>query len=144
MKLNIVQNNEEIVVIPSIYKDMTNPPTFIFRSPNSQDYLNFLWGGNNIFEAICNCFLRFENKIEIEVNNKPYEYTDYREFVNAGLSGEIAVIHNDCMNAIYQRLLDMAKKAGETEKKSLSGGNSNSKAQNTQTTTQNDTEIKEQ
>lgn len=104
MKLNIIQNNENIVVIPNIYKNMEKPPTFIFRSPNSQDMLNFLWGGNNVFEAVCNCFVGFENKIELELNGKPYEYSDYRGFVNAGFNGDIALIHNDCMNAIALRL----------------------------------------
>lgn len=118
MKLNVIQNTENIEVIPDIYKDMENPPKFIFRSPNSQDMLNFLWGGNNIFEAVCNCFIGFENKIELEVNGKPYEYNTYREFVNAGLNGDIAVIHNNCLNAFAKRLTEMAQEANKTEKKS--------------------------
>lgn len=117
MKINVVQNNDEIVVIPSIYKDMEKPPKFIFRSPNSSDFLNFLFGGNNVFEAVCNCFLRFENKIELDVNGKPYEYNTYREFVSVGISGDIAVIHNDCMTAIYDRIVKMSNEAKKTEKK---------------------------
>lgn len=129
MKLNVIQNNENIVVTPSLYKEMENPPTFIFRSPNSQDMLNFLWGGNNIFEAVCNCFIRFENKIELEVNGKPYEYNTYREFVNAGFNGDIALIHNECLNAVAKRLHEMANEAQKTEKKSQSPTNSIQKGQ---------------
>ena len=120
MRLNIAQNTENITVIPSIYKDIENPPTFIFRSPNSQDCLHFLWGGNNVFEAVCNCFIGFENKIELFSNDKPIEYNDYRGFVNAGLSGDIAIIHNECMNAVYERLITLINEAKETEKKSQS------------------------
>lgn len=132
MKLNVIQNNENIVVTPSLYKEMENPPTFIFRSPNSQDMLNFLWGGNNIFEAVCNCFIRFENKIELEVNGKPYEYNTYREFVNAGFNGDIALIHNECLNAVAKRLQDMAAEAQKTEKKLQSLTNSIQKGQEDQ------------
>lgn len=117
MRLNIAQNTENICVIPSIYKDVDKPPKFIFRSPNSQDCLNFMFGGNNVFEAVCNCFVGFENKIELYNNDKPIEYNSYKEFINAGLSGDIAVIHNECMNAIYQRLIEMINEAKDTEKK---------------------------
>lgn len=144
MKLNIIQNTENIVVIPNIYKDMENPPTFIFRSPNSQDMLNFLWGGNNVFEAVCNCFIGFENKIELEVNGKPYEYHDYRGFINAGFNGDIALIHNDCMNAIALRLTEMAKEARKTEKKLQSPTNSTPKEQEDKGIIPPDAEKKEQ
>lgn len=118
MEINVIQNTEEITVIPSIYKELKEPPTFVFRSPNSSDFLNFLFGGNNIFDAVCNCFLRFENKIDLKVNGKDYEYNTYRDFVNAGISGDIALIHNECMHAIYERLTEMSKAASKTEKKS--------------------------
>ena len=118
MEINVIQNTDDIVVIPSIYKDIENPPTFVFRSPNSSDFLNFLFGGNNIFEALCNCFVRFENKIDLTVNGKPYEYNSYKEFVSVGISGDIALIHNECMNAVYERLAKMSKEAQKTEKKS--------------------------
>ncbi len=144
MKLSIIQNTENIVVIPRIYKDMENPPTFIFRSPNSQDMLNFLWGGNNVFEALCNCFIGFENKIELEVNGKPYEYSDYRGFINAGVSGDIALIHNDCMNAVAKRLTEMAEEAKKTEKKSQLPMNSMQKEQEGKEIIPQDSEIKEQ
>lgn len=144
MKLNIIQNNENIVVIPNIYKDMENPPKFIFRSPNSQDMLNFLLGGNNIFEAVCNCFVGFENKIELELNGKAYEYHDYRGFINAGVHGDIALIHNDCMNAVALRLSEMAEEAKKTEKKSQSLTNSTQKEQEDKEIILQDTEKKEQ
>ena len=117
MEINVIRNDEEIVVIPSIYKEMEKPPTFVFRSPKSTDFLNFMFGGENVKEAVCNCFLRFENKIELTVNGKAYEYNTYREFVDAGLSGDIALIHNECMNAMYDRLLKMSNEAKKTEKK---------------------------
>lgn len=117
MRINIAQNTDNICVIPSIYKKMEKPPKFIFRSPNSQDCLNFMFGGNNVFEAVCNCFIAFENKIELYSNDKPIEYNSYKEFINAGLSGDIAIIHNECMNAIYERLITMINEAKDTEKK---------------------------
>ena len=129
MKLQIAQNTENIVVVPAIYKDMENPPKFIFRSPNSQDCLNFMFGGNNVFEAVCNCFLEFENKIELFNGDKEIKYNTYREFINAGLSGDIAVIHNECMNAVAERLLKMVSEANATEKKSQLPTNSTKKAQ---------------
>lgn len=138
MRLQIAQNNEFIEVIPSIYKDMEKPPKFIFRSPNSQDCLNFMFGGNNIFEAVCNCFVSFENKIELYNGDKEIKYNDYREFVNAGLSGDIALIHNECMNAIANRLNSMMSEATNTEKKLQSPTNSGKKEQEGKPTTQND------
>lgn len=138
MRLQIAQNNEFIEVIPSIYKDMEKPPKFIFRSPNSQDCLNFMFGGNNIFEAVCNCFVGFENKIELYSGDKEIKYNDYREFVNVGLSGDIALIHNECMNAIAKRLNSMMSEAQKTEKKSQSPTNSTKKGQEDKPTTQND------
>jgi len=137
MRLQIAQNNEFIEVIPSIYKDMEKPPKFIFRSPNSQDCLNFIFGGNNIFEAVCNCFVGFENKIELYNGDKEIKYNDYREFVNVGLSGDIALIHNECMNAIAKRLTSMMSEAQKTEKKLQSPTNSTKKEQEDKPTTQN-------
>lgn len=139
MEIKIIQNNDDIVVVPSIYKDLKEPPKFIFRSPNSQDCLNFMFGGNNIFEAVCNCFLRFENKIKLTTTeNKEIEYNTYREFVNVGVSGDIALIHNECMNAVANRLMLMMREANETEKKLQSLTNSGKKAQETKTTIQDD------
>ena len=137
MRLQIAQNNEFIEVIPSIYKDMEKPPKFIFRSPNSQDCLNFMFGGNNIFEAVCNCFVEFKNKIELYNGDKEIKYNDYREFVNAGLSGDIALIHNECMNAIAKRLNLMMSEAQKTEKKLQSPMNSIKKGQEDNPTIQN-------
>lgn len=140
MKIQIAQNLTDITVIPSIYKDMENPPTFIFRSPNSQDCLNFMLGGNNVFEAVCNCFIRFENKIELYNGDAEIKYNDYREFINAGLSGDIALIHNECTNAVVQRLMSLVNEAKATEKKSQSLTNSIKKGQEVKQTTPNDTE----
>ena len=138
MRLNIAQNTDNIRVIPTIYKDVEKPPTFIFRSPNSSDCLNFMFGGNNVFEAVCNCFVGFENKIELYNGDKPIEYNTYRDFVNAGLSGDIAIIHNECMNAVYERLLTLINEAKETEKKLQSPTPFTKKAQDTKQTSQRD------
>lgn len=137
MRLQIAQNNEFIEVIPSIYKNMEKPPKFIFRSPNSQDCLNFMFGGNNIFEAVCNCFVGFENKIELYNGDKEIKYNDYREFVNVGLSGDIALIHNECLNAVANRIMSMIEDAKATEKKSPLPTNSTKKGQEDKPTTQN-------
>lgn len=137
MRLQIAQNNEFIEVIPSIYKDMEKPPKFIFRSPNSQDCLNFMFGGNNIFEAVCNCFVGFENKIELYNGDKEIKYNDYREFVNVGLSGDIALIHNECLNAVANRITSMIEDAKATEKKSQLPMNSTKKGQEDKPTIQN-------
>lgn len=137
MRLQIAQNNEFIEVIPSIYKDMEKPPKFIFRSPNSQDCLNFMFGGNNIFEAVCNCFVGFENKIELYNGDKEIKYNNYREFVNVGLSGDIALIHNECLNAVANRIMSMIEDAKATEKKLQSPTNSTKKGQEDKPTTQN-------
>lgn len=145
MEIKIIQNNDDIVVIPSIYKDLKEPPTFIFRSPNSQDCLNFMFGGNNVFEAVCNCFLRFENKIKLTTSdNKEIEYNTYREFINVGVSGDIALIHNECMNAVANRLMQMINEAKITEKKSQLDTNSGKKEQEGKTTIQDDLKISEQ
>lgn len=144
MRLQIAQNNENIVVVPSIYKDMEKPPKFIFRSPNSVDCLNFMFGGNNVFEAVCNCFIEFENKIELYNGDKEITYNNYREFVNVGLSGDIALIHNECMNAVANRLMQMIDKAKKTEKKSQSPTNSTKKVQEDKEITLKDTATKGQ
>lgn len=136
MEIKVTQNTEEIIVIPSLYKDMKEPPTFIFRSPNSQDCLNFMFGGNNVFEAVCNCFLRFENKIKLSNGKEEIQYNTYREFVNAGLSGDIALIHNECMNAVAERLMEMMSEANATEKKLQSPTNSGKKGQEVKMITQ--------
>ena len=111
---------------------------------NSQDCLNFFFGGNNVFEAVCNCFLRFENKIELYNGDKEIKYNSYREFVNIGLSGDIALIHNECMNAVAQRLFSMIEEGNKTEKKSQSLTNSTKKVQEVQPITQKDTKTNEQ
>ena len=137
MRLQIAQNNEFIEVIPSIYKNMEKPPKFIFRSPNSQDCLNFMFGGNNIFEAVCNCFVGFENKIELYNGDKEIKYNDYRGFVNVGLSGDIALIHNECLNAVADRITSMIEDAKATEKKLQLPMNSTKKGQEDKPTIQN-------
>jgi hypothetical protein len=118
MKLTIAKNNENIEIIPEQFKNEKNPPKFIFRTPNSADVLNFIWGGNAIDEAIYNCFLGFENKIELEDGDgKAINYNTYEEFIKAGASPEIAIIHNQIRNEIALKLTDLIQEAKTTEKK---------------------------
>lgn len=129
MKLTVSKNDENIEIIPEQFKDEKKPPKFIFRCPNSADVLNFLWGGRAIDEAVYNCFLAFENKIELsDENGKSIEYNSYEEFIKAGASPEIALIHNQIRNEIAIKLNELIKKAQETEKKSKSPLNSGEKA----------------
>ncbi len=145
MEINVTQNNEEIIVIPSIYKDMEKPPKFIFRSPNSQDLLYFIWGGSkNVYEATCNCFLRFENKLNIKVNGQQFDYYNYKNFVECGTSTDIALINYECMTAVYNRLNEMQDEAKKTEKKSQSPTNSTKKVQGDKEITLKDTATKGQ
>lgn len=128
MKITINKNQDEIVVTPEMFKNEKNPPKFIFRNPNSADVLRFLWGKLNIDDATFNCFLRFENKIDLydEKGNK-VEYATYEEFIKAGASVEIAIIHNECANEIQKKLNQMIIEAQATEKKLKSPLNSTEK-----------------
>lgn len=118
MKLVITKNQDNIEIIPEQFKNEKKPPKFIFRCPNSADVLNFIWGGSQIDEALYNCFIGFENKIELaDENGKAIEYNTYEEFIKAGLSPEIAIIHNQIRNEIALKLSDLIKEAQATEKK---------------------------
>lgn len=118
MKLQVQKNTDKIEVIPEIFKDEKTPPKFIFRYPNSSDLLKFIWGGYAIDEAVYNCFIKFENKIELEdTDGKPIEYNTFEEFVKCGLSSEIALIFNQCKQKISDELVKMLDEAKKTEKK---------------------------
>ena len=118
MKLVITKNQDNSEIIPEQFKNEKKPPKFIFRCPNSADVLNFIWGGSQIDEALYNCFIGFENKIELaDENGKAIEYNTYEEFIKAGLSPEIAIIHNQIRNEIALKLSDLIKEAQATEKK---------------------------
>ena len=118
MKLTVTKNQENIEIIPEQFKNEKKPPKFIFRCPNSADVLNFIWGGSQIDEALYNCFVGFENKIELtDENDKTIEYNTYEDFIKVGLSPEIALIHNQIRNEIALKLTDLIKEAKETEKK---------------------------
>ena len=129
MKITIAKNNENIIIIPEQFAKEEKPPKFIFRNPNSADVLSFIWGGNQIDEAIYNCFIGFENKIELEdADGKALEYNTYEEFIKAGASPEIALIHNQIRNEIATKLTELIQEAKETEKKSKSLSHSGKKA----------------
>ena len=118
MKLTINKKQENIEIIPEQFKNEKNPPKFIFRCPNSADILNFIWGGAQIDEALYSCFIGFENKIELtDENGKDIEYNTYEEFIKAGLSPEIALIHNQIRNEIATKLNELIQEAKTTEKK---------------------------
>ena len=129
MKITVAKDNDNIVIIPEQFKTEEKAPKFIFRNPNSADVLNFIWGGSQIDEAIYNCFIGFENKIELEdADGKPLEYNTYEEFIKVGASPEIALIHNQIRNEIALKLTELIKEAKETEKKSKSPTHSGKKA----------------
>ena len=119
MKITVGKDNDNIIIIPEQFAKEDKPPKFIFRNPNSADVLSFIWGGSQIDEAIYNCFIGFENKIELEdADGKPIEYNTYEEFIKVGASPEIALIHNQIRNDIATKLTELIKEAKETEKKS--------------------------
>ena len=119
MKLKISKGLENIEIIPEQFKKEEKPPKFIFRCPNSADILSFLWGGQAIDEAVFNCFIGFENKIELfDENDKKIDYNTYEEFIKAGASAEIALIHNQIRNEIATKLTSLIQEAQKTEKKS--------------------------
>lgn len=119
MKLKVIKKEENIEIIPEQFKNEKTPPKFIFRYPNSADVLNFLWGGNAIDEAVFNCFIGFENKIELtDEKDHKIEYNTYEEFIKSGASAEIALIHNQIRNTIALKLSELIQEAKQTEKKS--------------------------
>ncbi len=117
MKIKVTKI-EEFVVIPSIYKDEEKPPKFKFRTLNSSDMLKYYWA-NDTNAILYDTFIGFENKIEIvDENDKPIEYETYKEFIELGLSGDIALIHSECVTEMAKRLENLTKVANATEKKS--------------------------
>lgn len=117
----VVKRAEELSITPLAFKNETNPPTFVFRTPTSSDMLKFLWT-KDMVSVIDDCFVRFENKIEVtDENGKEIEYNTYKEFVNLGLSGEILAIHQECLTKITEKLNQMTEEAENTEKKSELG-----------------------
>lgn len=120
MKLTVFEKKEDIIeYIPEQFKDEKKPPKFLFRSPNSSDVLRFMQGSISIDEAVFNCFLRFENKIELEdKNGKPIEYNTYSELVQNTVSVDIAIIHGNCRNLIAKKINEILAEAKKTEKKS--------------------------
>lgn len=118
MKLTVNKISDNIEIIPNQFKDEKNPPKFIFRTPNSSDMLKFIWGGNAIDEAVYNCFIGFENKIELQdKDGKSIEYANYEQFVKIGLSDEIALIHHQVRETLAKIIIEMQTEAKETEKK---------------------------
>lgn len=112
-----VTKSEEFSVTPQIFKEEKEPPRFKFRTPNSSDLLKYLWTGD-VNQILYSCFVGFENKIElVDENEKEIEYNDYKEFVEIGLGGDIALIHNDCVIEMSKKIEGLLNKAETVEKK---------------------------
>lgn len=50
-----IQNIEEIIVIPEKFKNIENPPMFIFKTPNAADIIDFQVF-NDITRTASRCF----------------------------------------------------------------------------------------
>ena len=112
-----IQNLEDITVIPSQFKDLENPPRFIFRTPNAADIIDFQVF-NDISRTANRCFLRFENKPTLQKDGKALEYNTYAEFIGLGASGVINEIHAECCARLLPVIMGIKEQAEKTEKKS--------------------------
>lgn len=112
-----IQNIEEIIVIPEKFKDIENPPKFIFKTPNAPDIIDFQVF-NDITRTATRCFLRFENKPTLKKDGKIVDYNSYAEFIGLGASGVVNEIHAECCAKLLPIILGIKDKAEKTEKKS--------------------------
>lgn len=111
-----LQNLEEIVVIPSQFKDEEKPPKFVFRTPNAADIIDYQVY-NDFARVASRCFLRFENKPTLKKEGKTLEYSSYAEFIGLGASNVITAIHSGCCAALLSAIYGIKEKAEKTEKK---------------------------
>ena len=112
-----IENLEEITVVPEKFKDMENPPKFIFKTPNAADVIDFQIF-NDITRIANRCFVRFENKPTLQKDGKNLDYNTYSEFIGLGSSAIINEIHADCCAKLLPVILGIKEKATHTEKKS--------------------------
>ena len=112
-----IQNLEEIIVIPEKFKDIENPPKFVFKMPNAADIIDFQIF-NDITRTASRCFLHFENKPTLKKDGKIVEYNTYSEFIGLGASDEVNEIHAECCSKLLPIILGIKEKAEKTEKKS--------------------------
>ena len=112
-----IQNLEDITVIPSQFKDLENPPKFVFRTPNAADIIDFQVF-NDISRTANRCFLRFENKPTLKKDGNPVEYTTYAQFIGLGASDLVNEIHAECCARLLPVIMGIKEQAEKTEKKS--------------------------
>ena len=112
-----IQNLEDITVVPSQFKDLENPPKFVFRTPNAADIIDFQVF-NDISRTANRCFLRFENKPVLKKDGKPVEYTTYAQFIGLGVSDLVNEIHAECCARLLPVIMGIKEQAEKTEKKS--------------------------
>ncbi|MDR1169080.1 MAG: hypothetical protein LBK53_09380 [Heliobacteriaceae bacterium] len=124
MKLNIIPK-QEFEVIPSVCAGEDKPFKIKFREPLAGDINPFITDISECYRSLLiNCFEGFENKPEIELDGKPYQYFDYQGLINAGSSKEINQIHYECivkMIEVFNKQQELQEKLG---KKSVSAGKS--------------------
>jgi hypothetical protein len=127
MKINIT-TPQQFEVIPDAFAAEDKPLKIIFREPKTCDINMILavQGKMDEFykEMLCNCFVNFENKPEIEIDCQTYQYFDYAGLLNAGNSPEIAAIHLECLNKMIEVYNKQSERAANIEKKSVSHGKS--------------------
>lgn len=111
-----IQNLDEIVVVPEKFKNIENPPKFIFKTPNAPDVIDFQVF-NDITRTVVRCFLRFDNKPVLKKNGEIIEYNSYSQFIGLGSSEIVNEIHAECCAKLLPIILGIKEKAGKTEKK---------------------------
>ena len=117
MEINITKT-ENFEVIPELFRGEDKPPKFIFRTPNTVDTLNIL-STNDINKLLFDCFIGFENKIELKDDKgKLINYLSYEQFVSVGICTELMEIHLECVNAMADKVNSIKEKANKTAKKS--------------------------
>lgn len=112
-----IQNLEDIIVIPHLFKELTKPPKFIFRTPNAADIIDFQVF-NDISRTANRCFLRFENKPTLKKDGETVDYTTYAQFIGLGMSDLVNEIHAECCAKLLPVIMGTKEQADKTEKKS--------------------------
>lgn len=124
MKINLLPK-QEFTVIPKITENEGKPFKITFREPLAGDYNPYVTYTNDFYnQLLINCFVSFENKIEMELDGKSYIYNNYRQFIEAGSSQIIYSIHQECMSKMVDVFIEQQMKKETLEKKSKSVGKS--------------------
>lgn len=118
MQINL-NENKDIVVVPAEYKDLENPPTFIFKYPTNSDLLLFKYLEKNYAEEVVyTLFKDFKNPIEIFKNGQKVEYTTLKDLAEMAFNQQIKKILDECINVVFNKLFEIKKEGEEVEKKS--------------------------